>query len=131
MCTTIGTMTIQHNGTKILHEATLCHETYFTLISGQRLQPHVMSVDADSAGITLKAKRKALYKMIRDSHGGNWIVAEEGKIRTLKTARNLHERYGHIVRGYVINGLADNCQYATHIGRQLVGQAIYLYYYLL
>ena len=70
-CTTIGTMTIQHNGRKILHEETLIHETYFNLISGQRLPPHVMSVDADSAQITLKGKRKAVYKMIRDSDGGN------------------------------------------------------------
>ena len=36
-----------------------------------------------------------------------------------------------VVRGCVINGLADNGQYAAHIGRQLVGQGIYLYCYLL
>ena len=43
------------------------------------------------------------------------------------------ERYRECpcVRGCVINGLADNCQYAAHIGRQLVGQAIYLYCYFL
>ena len=35
------------------------------------------------------------------------------------------------VRGCVMNELADNCQYAAHIGRQLVGPAIYMYCYLL
>ena len=38
---------------------------------------------------------------------------------------------GILVRGCVINGLADNCQYAAHIASQLIGQAIYLYCYLL
>ena len=35
------------------------------------------------------------------------------------------------MRGCVINRLADNCQYAAYIARQLVGKAIYLYCYRL
>ena len=98
-CTTVGTMTIKHNGRTINHEETLYHDSYSNLISGQRLPPHTMTVEEGTAEIKLKGKSKALYKRLRDDDGGNWIKPDEEKeaqIGTLEEAREMHERYGYI-----------------------------------
>ena len=59
-------------------------------------------------------------------------ISDKQKPHLITSAKNFWRLAASVVvRGCVINGLADNCQYAAHIGRQLVGQAIYLYCYLL
>ena len=52
--------------------------------------------------------------------------------RTAADAANTYiNKIWRLARACVINGLEDKCQHAMHVRRQLVGQAIYLYTYLL
>ena len=63
-----------------------------------------------------------------DSYNG--LVAGIRFHNILKSVIELCEDRGSM-RECVINAVANKCQYAAHNRRQLVGQAIYLYCYLL
>jgi hypothetical protein len=92
----IGTLVFRHNGREIRHQDCLYNKSYSNLFRGQRIGSHVLKVNRN--GAELKLGRKIIYKMIRDTRGGLWVVPDNSmeKVGRIEAVKELHERYGHI-----------------------------------